>query len=119
MRAPWIRRESSSRPRLSVPSQCSALGGARLARKSASVGLWIGSTSAKMASSRTNTIQPAASTKPTPIRRRRTGATTGSGSAISSASMPDPRIEQRVQHVDDEIDDDEAGRDEQHDALQD
>src|SRR5262245_61878371 len=87
---------------------------------SMSVGLGMGSTSAKTAASPISAIQPTAQRNSTPTRRRlRTGETSAVSRSISSTAMADPRIEHGVEHVDDEVDDHEAGGDEQHDALQD
>src|SRR5215475_5650779 len=109
-----------SRPSWSVPSQCSALGGARRASMSMSVGLGMGSAPAKMAPSPITTIQAMATRNSAPNRRcLRTGETSAVSPSISSTAMANPRIEHGVEHVDDEVHDHEAGRDEQHDALQD
>src|SRR5437764_9878440 len=87
---------------------------------SMSVGLSIGSTLANTAPANTMQIHTTAHQNRVPKRRpRRTGVSTGVWMLRSSAAMTNPRIEHRVQHVDDEIHDDEAGGDEQHDALQD
>src|SRR5438552_1307963 len=87
---------------------------------SMSVGLAIGSTPASAAASPISTIQLTAQTKSSPSPRpRRTGETAAVSTPISSTAMADPRIEHGVEHVDDEIHDDEARRDEQHDALHD
>src|SRR5260370_30330221 len=109
-----------SRPSGSVPSQCAALGGARRASMSMSVGLWIGSTPASAAASPISTIQATAARNNPPTRRRlRTGETSVVSPSISSTAMADPRIEHGVEHVDDEVHYHEARRDEQHNALQD
>src|SRR5688572_32856715 len=86
-----------------------------------SVGLAIGSQSAKMAESPIRTIQATEPTNRAPTRRwRRTAETTAvSPPSISSTAMADPRIEHGVEHVDDEVHDHEARGHEQHHALQD
>src|SRR5450432_3194504 len=87
---------------------------------SISVGLEIGSAPASAAASPISTIQPTAARNSAPTRRRlRTGETSAVSPSISSTAMTDPRIEHGIEHVDDEVHDHEAGRDEQHDALQD
>src|SRR6476660_7251288 len=121
MRAPWISRESSSRPSPSVPSQCAAENGARRCSISMSVGLGSGSTVAKIATANTKIIQIIAAQNSMPSRRllRTRAATASSARSSSSVAMADPRIEHGGEHVDDEVHDDEAGGDQQHDALQD
>src|SRR5713226_1637139 len=118
VRAPNTRRESMSRPRPSVPSQCRASGGMRRASMSISVGLGIGRRFANMAARTTTAIQAAAAQNMLLRRRRRRGATAAS-SAASSAAMADPRVEHGIEHVDREIQQHEADGDEQHHALQD
>src|SRR5229473_8153531 len=109
-----------SRPSWSVPSQCSALGGARRASMSMSVGLWIGSMPASAAASPISTIQATAARNSAPTRRRwRAGETSAGSPSISSTAMADPRIEHGVEHVDDEVHRHEANGDEQDHALQD
>src|SRR6185437_9941264 len=110
-----------SRPSWSVPRRWAALGGARLPRKSMSVGLTIGRTLARMAASPIRTTQRSAATNNPPSRRprRRTGETRAVSPSSSSTAMADPRIENGVKHVHDEIHEHKANRHEQNDALQD
>src|SRR5947208_17073980 len=122
MRAPWMSRESMSRPRPSVPSQWAALGGMRRSSISISVGLGIGSRSATAAATTTRPIQLTASQKSKPrLGRRRTwlSAIAPISMSTSLVGMTDPGIEHGVEHVDEEIDDHEPGGHEQDDALQD
>src|SRR5262245_34147313 len=124
MRAPCTKRESMSRPRRSVPNQCSKLGGARRASMSMSVGLGSGRRSAAPAAMTIKPIQASASqnsqpTAGTPAHASATRARSVLGAAISLRRMTDPGIEDGVEHVDQEIDDHEARSHEQHDALQD
>src|SRR6266702_6276608 len=121
IRAPWITRDSSSRPRPSVPSQWSNENGARFSSMSMSVGLGSGSTSADIATANAKIIQPIAIQNSRPSRRpRRAGACpTPSSMLSSSVAMTDPRIESGVEHIDDEVDQHEARTDQQHHALQD
>src|SRR6185503_11528696 len=120
-----MRRENTSRPSTSLPSQCSALGSARLPSMSMSVGLGIGSRSAKMAPSATRAIQISEAMNRPPTRRRRPSRATGevstptSSAAPSRTAMADPGVEDGVKHVDDEVHHHEADGDEQHRALQD
>src|SRR5262249_7655068 len=116
-----MRRASSSRPNPSVPSQCAAENDARRSSMSMSVGLGSGSRSANNATAKTRSIQPAAAQNTGPSRRlRRAGAVaTPSSRASSSVAMTDPRVENGVEHVDNEIHDDEARGDQQHNALHD
>src|SRR5438105_2167240 len=84
-----------------------------------SVGLSTGSTPARIAAANTKLTQPTAHQNRVPSRRLRlAGASTGVSMLMSSAAMANPRVEHRVEHVDDEIHDDEAGGHEKHDALQ-
>src|SRR5437899_13099357 len=121
MRAPWISRESSSRPSPSVPSQCAAENGARRSSMSISLGLGSGRKSAKIATANTSTIQPIAAQNSSPsLRPRFAGcAAIPSSSVSSSVAMADPGIENGVEQIDDEVPDDEAGGDQKHHALQD
>src|ERR1700674_5048114 len=119
-RAPNTSRDSMSRPRPSVPSQCCASGGMRRASISISVGLEIGRKFANVAARTTTAIQAAAAQNK--LVRRRRGATAASSSAssvASNAAMADPRVEHGIEHVDREIQQHEAHGDEQHDPLQD
>src|SRR4051812_49318485 len=121
MRAPWISRESSSRPSPSVPSQCAAENAARRSSMSISVGLGSGRMSAKIATANTSTIQPIAAQNSGPNLRPRVAgcAWTSSSSVSSSVAMSDPGVEDSVEQIDDEVHDDEAGGDQKHHALQD
>src|SRR5882672_1290641 len=120
MRAPWISRESSSRPSPSVPSQCAAENGARRSSMSISVGLGSGRKSAKIATANTSTIHPMAAQNSGPsLRPRFTGwARISSSSASSSVAMADPGVEDGVEQIDDEVHDHEARGDQKHHALQ-
>src|ERR1700692_2691979 len=121
IRAPKIRRDSSSRPRPSVPSQCSIEAGARRSSMSMSVGLGSGNTLANDPAAKTKITQPIAAQNSGPSRRlRATGpATTSSSMVSSSVAMTDPGIENGIEHVDNEVHQHEAAGDEQHHALQD
>src|SRR6185437_732513 len=121
IRAPWISRESSSRPSVSVPSQCAAENGARRASISMSVGLGSGSTPASAAAASTSRVQPAAIQNSVPSRRVRLTGLTTMASSISSSSvaMADPGIENGVEQIDHEIHQHVAASHEQHHALQD
>src|SRR3954468_13762167 len=121
MRAPWISRETSSRPSPSVPSQCAAENAARRVSMSMVVGSGIGSTVAKSARAKTRTIQTVAAQNSTPRRLPFfAGAETASSArSSSSVAMTDPRVEHGIEQVDDEVHDDEACCYQQHHALQD
>src|SRR6266851_3921471 len=121
IRAPWISRANSSRPRPSVPSQCRTEAGARRSSMSMSVGLGNGSRPANAAAAKMKIIQPIAAQNSGPSRRvRRSGVTATSSPMLSSSvAMTDPGIEDGVKHVDDEIHQHEAGGDQQHHSLQD
>src|SRR6478735_11062814 len=121
IRAPWISRANSSRPRPSVPSQCSAEAGARRSSMSMSVGLGNGNRLASPAAAKTKIIQPIAPQNSGPSRRvRLIGLTLTSSSMLSSSvAMTDPGIEDGIEHIDDEVHRHEACGDQQHHALQD
>src|SRR5690242_15302943 len=89
---------------------------------SISVGLGSGSRSAKIATANTRTIQPAATQNSKPSRRprgTRSAAASSSLRSSSSVAMTNPRVEHGVEQIDDEIDEDVSGSNEQDDALQD
>src|SRR5882672_10949296 len=121
MRAPWISRESSSRPSPSVPSQCAAENAARRSSMSISVGLGSGRKSAKIATANTSTIQPIAAQNSGPsLRPRFSGRAWSSSSSVSSSvAMANPGVEDGIEQIDDEVHDDETGGDQKHHALQD
>src|SRR5262245_38410123 len=121
MRAPYIRRETSSRPSPSVPSQCTAENGARRSSMSMAVGSGSGRTVAKIASAKTKIIQTIAAQNSMPSRLPlRAGRETASPArSSSSVAMADPGVENGVEQVDDEVHDDEARGNQQHHALQD
>src|SRR6267154_1865840 len=117
-RAPWISRASSSRPRPSLPNQCRADGGARRSSMSMSVGP-NGNRPAKAAAATTRLIQAIAAQNSGPSRRVRLIARTATSSMPSSSvAMTDPGIEDGVEHIDNKVQEHEAGGDEQHDTLQ-
>src|SRR5260370_15669675 len=121
IRAPYISRANSSRPRPSVPSQCRAEAGARRSSMSMSLGLGSGNSPANAAAANTNAIQAIAAQNSGPSRRvRRTGPTvTSSSRRSSSVAMTDPRIEDGVEHVYNKGHQHIAKGHEQHHALQD
>src|SRR5689334_10806125 len=115
-----MRRESSSRPNPSVPSQCAAENDARRSSMSMSVGDGSGSRSANSETAKTSSIQLAAAQNTGPSRRFRVGgAATPSSRPSSSVAMADPRVQNGVKHVDNEVHDDEARGHQQHHALHD
>src|SRR6516165_4906 len=80
-------------------------------------GLVSGSQSAAIAADPTIAIHPTASQN---IRRpRRAGVAATGSTSTSSAAMADPRIENAIEHVDNEIHQYERRCDEQHDPLHD
>src|SRR5262245_22911473 len=88
---------------------------------SMAVGSAIGRKVAKIASAKTKTIQPIAAQNSQPSRLPlRAGAETASlARSSSSVAMTDPGIEDGVEQIDNEVQDDEAGGDQQHHPLQD
>src|SRR5258708_34066857 len=88
---------------------------------SRSVGLGNGNTPTSPAAANMRMIQAIAAQNSGPSRRvRLTGLTATSWSMPSSSvAMADPRVEDGVEHVDNEVHDHEACGDQQHHALQD
>src|SRR3954469_12504003 len=121
IRAPWISRDSSSRPRPSVPSQWANVNGARFSSMSMSVGLGNGRRSGKIATANTKIPQPIAIQNNRPSRRLRCAgaAATPSSRLSSSVAMADPRIEHGVEHIDDEVHQYDPRAHQQHHALED
>src|SRR6266850_6657598 len=145
MRVPWMTRLSMSRPSWSVPRRWSQLGRAKVWVWSLAIGLWGASTSAKRAvTSSMATI--ATPTSAVVLRRsRRKPCTRGDsersagaphatrGTVVTSASLrlpprmgcmvmgpsgvPDPRIQERVAQVHEEVHHDESERRQQGEAL--
>ena len=128
-RAPQISRESSSRPSSSVPSRCFDDECASSALKSVAPAPYGASSGAKIAvSTKTRTMtRPATAIGRrrnrlrSSMRRRARGvhrsATRVDGAHARAPGDADPRIQQRVDDVDREIDDHVAGRGDEHDAL--
>src|SRR6185369_110140 len=121
IRAPWTSLESSSRPRPSVPSQCSMENGARRSSMSMSVGLGSGSTGARIATANMKIIQPIAIQNSSPNRRPRFAgcAVTPSSIVSSSVAMTNPGVEDGVEQIHNEVHDHETGGNDQHHTLQD
>src|SRR6478609_7807969 len=87
---------------------------------SMSTGFCSGNIGAKIASTNTITIQEIANQNRRPsLRLRATCCSTSSGSESSSVAMANPGIEDRIEHVDDEVHDHEAGGNQQHHTLED
>src|SRR5437016_4150658 len=88
---------------------------------SMSVGLGSGRMSARIATAKTSAIQPIAIQNSAPSRRggRVAAAATSSCIASSSVAMANPRIENGIEQIDDEVHHHEARGDQQHRALQD
>src|SRR5262245_26640370 len=134
-RAPNMRRLSVSRPSASVPNGWSIVppaqtGGARLLSRSCASGLCGAMRPAKIATKATSPSPTSPATAvfrrvSRPRRRRRacTGAPatpTSSRPPVTtslSGSMPDAGVEHRVDHVDDEVDEDEADRRDEDSSL--
>src|SRR5690242_3023134 len=122
-RVPQITRLSTSRPTLSVPSQCARPGRASALPRSWATGSYGASTGAATAT----TIATIRTAAPNGARRaraaRRTASqrrsrTPGSSRATSADSAnPDSGIDPAIEEIDGQIGDDEAERDEENDAL--
>src|SRR4030095_14465800 len=88
---------------------------------SIAAGAGIASTVAKIATAKTKTIQPIAAqnSQPSRLPLRAGWETASSARSSSSVAMTDPGIEDGVEHIDDEVHDDETRGNQQHHALQD
>src|SRR5215813_2166312 len=129
MRAPATRRESMSRPRVSVPRTWPGPGPAAWLARSGRFGLGKWSSGKNSADRDTRASHTAESQKLRPRRFQvapARGASAGRAAARTAAwtlmsgdcaAMPNPRIEDAVEHVHDEVDQDEGDRDEGDDAL--
>src|SRR5712692_10231424 len=101
-----------SRPRWSVPSQCDALGRARVSAALVAMGSWVCSASAKIAvNTITRMMKPPAAPSGflrlnremvahAPARDDRTGAT---ATAAPLTAIAHPRVEHAVEHVHGEV----------------
>src|SRR2546427_6715024 len=137
IRVPWMTRLNMSRPSWSVPSGWSQLGRSKVWVWSLAIGLRGASTSAKIATVTRSTTMPTP-TSAVPLRRsRRNPCTSGDSErsagarhvrcgtvvvtsaslrlpprmgcmAIGPSGVPDPRIQERVGQVHDEVHDDEG-----------
>src|SRR3989475_4720271 len=120
-----------SRPRWSVPSQCSALGGPSLCAAWVAIGSWVWSHGARTAvTSMTSMMAPPAA--PSGLRRMnrpsvvphpgRAGALTSrrsTGASRRLATIAHARVEDAVEHVDEEVTEDHHDGDEHHEVLHD
>src|SRR5215472_4116169 len=129
MRAPATRRESMSRPRVSVPRTCPGPGPARWLARSGRFGSGKWSSGKNSADRVTRASHAAESQKLRPRRFQmapargasagRAAATTAAWTLMSGdcAAMPNPGIEDAVEHVHDEVDQDEGDRHKGDNAL--
>src|ERR1700677_932754 len=110
-----IRRDSTQRPRLSVPSgkltspPCIHAGGICAARRSCSTGSCGASSGANSAtrSSKATTAPPSQSCGPPRLTAAVHGKVRPIGALTARSTMAQPRIQQRDQHIDDKIERDE------------
>src|SRR5574340_751454 len=125
-RAPWIRRDSMSRPRLSVPSRKRLLppdsqaGAARTASRNCSFGECGATTSAKIASRTIAATTTRPATAPRFSRNATQNARSGGISPLgaSVSRMTYPGVDQAVQQVHQQVHADHDRRDQHHPALQ-
>src|SRR2546423_12633739 len=98
-RVPHTTRERTSRPTLSVPSGCARLGRASVWSRSCFSGSYGASAGAAMAptSASSRTMPPNA--------------------ASFSSAVPDPRVDEAVEEINQQVGRDEAERDEHHNTL--
>src|SRR5688572_26595065 len=108
-RAPHSRRESTSRPNSSWPSQCCAEGPVSRAATSILTGSYGAIAGASSAS---KTSRPT-SANGQPIRRQ------GSWARLPSIRLPVPhaRVEHRIEEIDSQVQQDKQCADDEHDAL--
>src|SRR5262245_33968413 len=125
-RVPQMPRDSTSRPTLSVPSQCSASGRVSAWPRSCRRGSWGETTGASAATANASSVTPRpsgasrapAARRSTAQRRSAAGRAGAEGaSADTPSAIPDPRIDPAIQEVNEQVGQDEAHRDQQHDAL--
>src|SRR5690625_553782 len=120
-RAPYTTRLNTERPYSSVPNQCSAEGGCRRLRRFCRSGGTSAMTGAKTAT-RMRTAMRMRPTMAMRLRKKRRTAGEPSRPADFSGMMwvsaiADPRVQQGVGQIDEQVHDDEHHRDEQHGAL--
>src|SRR6185295_3468081 len=123
-RAPWIRRLRMSRPRKSVPRGVTELppsiqrgGSNTLAPLTGSVGSWGAMRSAKIASiGASPSVVRAAASRPVAGGRAR-GRSPAMVAIVRSARQPDPRVDQGVEDVHDQVDPDDHDAGHDHHAL--
>src|SRR4029077_17855549 len=119
-----------SRPRWSEPSQWSAPGRARLWPASVAMGSWVWSWLENTAVSRITSIRkpPMAPSgflrqnRPSTVHapgRRRASATPGASTPSGLVAIADARVEEAVEHVHEEVREDDHDRDEHHQGLHD
>src|SRR5262245_22506381 len=112
---------------MSVPNQLAADGGRRRLSGSMTTGSVVPSHGARIATIavRLRSTRPTIAmgwrrpSRASPARAPRTGPVVGVTSAPLIGSVANPRIEDRVEEVDGEVDEDVHGRDDQHHALDD
>src|SRR5262245_2153563 len=111
-----------SRPRLSVPNQCPALGPCRRSIGAKARGSPAMSGAAIAIAAMTRRSPPP--TTMVGLRRMKTrkppglrGGATSPACATSAMSVANPRIEQRVREINDEVDQHVDGREQNYDAL--
>src|SRR2546429_5266832 len=128
-RAPKTRRESTSRPRWSVPSRwprvppsCQA-GGRKRSPSAPTSGSWGASTLAKTATSTsTERISTGKTGKPSLRKEAKRQASVSAAARLLPAAGPlpfiaDPRVDHGIEHVHHEVDGDDHRAAEQHDGL--
>src|SRR5689334_1087949 len=120
-----------SRPRWSEPSQCSALGRARLWAASVAIGSWVWSWLANTAVSRITSMrkppmapsgflrQKRATTAHAPGRRSVRDTFPGTSTPSGLVAIAHPRVEEAVEHVHHQVREDHHDRDEHHQVLHD
>src|SRR5690625_3668596 len=128
MRAPYNNRENKSRPSSSVPSQWSDDGPWRARKKSASPGGWVATKGAAIATARKRPMmmRPNSAAGRRANRPQRTSAGPRplppppfATRAVPCSPITNPRIDDRVQQIHNQIDDDKPERDDQNRRLYD
>src|SRR5690625_695424 len=119
-RAPWTMRLNTDRPYSSVPNQLSLEGGCSRSRRFCCAGGWSAMTGANTAIRTSSTMMMRPSTAMRLRRKRRSGGALSSPlrrTGTPASAITDPRVQQGVGQVHQQVDHDEHHRDEQDGAL--
>src|SRR5258708_6542717 len=121
-------RASTSRPISSVPNQCARLGGLRTNDQFVAIGSYGLISGAKTAMATKNSTTTAPTMAPRRLTRRRTARRQGCDSGVAAAvvsiavavmtvSRAQPRVDEEIGDIGEQVEEDIRGRGEQDDAL--